>query len=301
MNNRNGLTRVGTAIITLLLLILVLGFMLFVFWDQLPVKHWLGMDDTSTHLTVETPTPTPAPTPGTTDIPVLTRAPISVVTQPPVQQEVPAAYVPPAYEATPNRTTYREGFYYESVADIPQLMERIRTLSYNEPINTNMGFDKLSYVRVKYVNFNDQDCDGEIICSKYIAQDLVEIFAALYDARYQIETIQLVDNFGANDDASMSANNTSAFNYRLTTGSQDDISEHSWGVCIDINPLYNPYVSGTVIQPASAAPYADRAADFPHKITEDDLCYQLFTDHGFEWGGHWNTIKDYQHFQKQIS
>ena len=217
------------------------------------------------------------------------------------EEDAPSA--PPQYPVSDQRVTYQDGFYYEPVDGNTALMDRIRTLSYNEAINTKMSFDKLSYVRVKYIDFQDREEEGEIICSRHIAQDLVEIFYDLYLARYQIEHIRLLDDYGADDRASMEANNSSAFNYRLSTGTTDDISEHSWGVCIDINPLYNPYVSTTngttVVEPASAAAYADRSQSFPHKIDEEDLCYKLFTQHGFTWGGHWNRVKDYQHFQRQ--
>lgn len=44
--------------------------------------------------------------------------------------------------------------------------------------------------------------------------------------------------------------------------------------------------------------YVDRSKDFLHKIDHDDLCYKLFMEHGFEWGGDWKHSKDYQHFEK---
>ncbi|MFQ9984485.1 MAG: M15 family metallopeptidase, partial [Lachnospiraceae bacterium] len=84
------------------------------------------------------------------------------------------------------------------------------------------------------------------------------------------------------------------------------ICDHSWGICVDLNPLYNPYVAvdettgEQIVVPAEAAAYADRTAEFAYKIDEDDLAYQLFTQHGFTWGGHWESVKDYQHFQKEI-
>ena len=36
------------------------------------------------------------------------------------------------------------------------------------------------------------------------------------------------------------------------------------------------------------------------KIKKGDLCYQLFIEHGFSWGGNWRTTKDYQHFEKDV-
>ena len=69
-----------------------------------------------------------------------------------------------------------------------------------------------------------------------------------------------------------------------------------------MNPLYNPYVKNTahatICQPQNALDYIDRSREFSYKIDENDLCYQLFTAHGFTWGGSWNSVKDYQHFEK---
>jgi hypothetical protein len=71
---------------------------------------------------------------------------------------------------------------------------------------------------------------------------------------------------------------------------------------IDINTLYNPYIKtlsdGTLlIQPATGEPYCDRSWDFPYKIDHNDLCFKLFTEAGFDWGGDWTNRKDYQHFE----
>jgi len=53
----------------------------------------------------------------------------------------------------------------------------------------------------------------------------------------------------------------------------------------------------TIVEPITGEPYLDREADFPCKIDHDDLCYRLFIEHGFEWGGDWEDRKDYQHFE----
>ena len=51
-----------------------------------------------------------------------------------------------------------------------------------------------------------------MICHKDIAGDVVEIFKALYAARYPIHSIRLADDFDGDDERSMRANNTSCFN-----------------------------------------------------------------------------------------
>ena len=112
----------------------------------------------------------------------------------------------------------------------------------------------------------------------------------------------LIDEYDAQDGPSIRANNSSAFNFRFIAGT-GVLSNHSRGMAVDINPLYTPYVKTnggrTVVAPAEAAPYADRTRDFPYKIAEDAPCCREFLRHGFTWGGHWKSLKDYQHFEKK--
>ena len=151
------------------------------------------------------------------------------------------------------------------------------------------------------MDFSGTTRTGEIICNKAIAQDLMEIFKELYDNEYQIDKIRLIDEYGGDDDLSCGDNNSSCFNYRVVGGT-DTLSKHALGLAIDINPFQNPYITypnGVErISPIGSEPYADRSSGLPHMILEGDLCYNLFIEHGFTWGGHWKTLKDYQHFQK---
>ena len=124
------------------------------------------------------------------------------------------------------------------------------------------------------------------------------LFQELYRQKYPIERMQLIDDYDGDDARSMAANNTSCFNYRKKT-SGVSLSAHARGMAVDINPLQNPYVKEGVVEPPEAAEYADRSVDFPHKITDEDLCCKLFRSRGFQWGGAWNTMKDYQHFEKK--
>ena len=196
-------------------------------------------------------------------------------------------------EAGMDRITYRDGFYQETLSDT--LIERITGSSYHE--NDDISLDQLRFLHVLYYDFNNEIKDGELICNKQIADDLLEIFSTLYDNAYQIDKIQLIDLSCADD-------NTACFNYRVVAGSTT-LSKHALGMAIDINPFYNPYVTypdgKERISPAGSEVYADRSNDNPHMIRKGDLCYQLFIDHGFTWGGEWKSLKDYQHFQKVIN
>ncbi|MDE7198546.1 MAG: M15 family metallopeptidase [Lachnospiraceae bacterium] len=205
---------------------------------------------------------------------------------------------------SPERVTYKEGFYYEPLTD--PVKERITGISYPED-GCTVPYEDLSYVGLLYFDFEGQAQTGELICNKAIAQDMVEIFYELYRNEYQLERVRLIDEYGGDDTASMADNNTSCFNYRVVDGTTS-LSKHAYGLAIDVNPYYNPYVvfnkngSGdTYISPPGSEVYADRSQNFAYKIDENDLCYRLFTEHGFTWGGNWNSTKDYQHFQKAIN
>lgn len=183
--------------------------------------------------------------------------------------------------------------------DIPdKIWKNMQGKSY--PKDCTIEKNDLRYVHVLYVDFGGRTCEGELIVNKVIAQDIVEIFWELYQAQYPIEKIALIDEYDGDDELSMEDNNTSAFNYRMIEGT-DIVSQHGKGLAIDINPFYNPQVKtaedGVTVMPEDAVAYVDRTQDFQYKIDHDDLCYKLFTEHGFTWGGDWNTTKDYQHFE----
>lgn len=221
------------------------------------------------------------------------------------------------------RTTLADAFYYEPLSD--NLKRYITGISFPtvtqttenepnadslsetaEPVNAEtdlaLSYEELRYVHILHYDFDGNVAEGELICNEYIAQDLVEIFYELYRNEYRLEKVLLIDEYNGDDTASMEDNNTSCFNYRVVAGSSS-LSKHALGLAIDINPLYNPYITynedgSENISPAGSEAYADRDLSFPYKIDEDDLCYKLFMDHGFIWGGNWNSCKDYQHFQK---
>lgn len=189
-------------------------------------------------------------------------------------------------------------FYYEPLSE--EIINKISGISYVE--NENIALDDLRYLHILHYNFDDEIVEGELICNESIAKDLLEIFYELYLSEYKIDKVRLIDEYNGDDTASMEDNNTSCFNYRVVDGTTK-LSKHAYGLAIDINPFYNPYVvfqsdGSTYISPKGSEIYTDRSTDFPYKIDENDLCYKLFKEHGFTWGGDWNSCKDYQHFQK---
>ncbi len=238
---------------------------------------------------------------------------------PAVQSAVPF----PLAEKVTDSIEYETGFFYQPLTY--PVIHRITGISYpmsktdaallsleappnilsdEEMASLAISYEDLRYMNILYYDFNGDVQTGELICNKAIADDLIEIFYELYKNEYQIESVRLIDDYNGDDTASMEANNTSCFNYRPVDGTSS-LSKHALGCAIDINPFYNPYVvfnkgkaGETYISPAGSEIYADRSKVFAYKIDENDLCYKLFKEHGFTWGGNWNSCKDYQHFQK---
>ena len=192
-----------------------------------------------------------------------------------------------------------EEFYVSEIPD--DIFEKMQGKSYKA--DCTVPREDLRYVHVLHMGFDGETKEGELVVNKAIADDVCDIFEKLYEADYPIEKIRLIDEYDADDEASMSDNNSSAFNFRFISHTTK-ISKHGLGMAVDINTLYNPYVK-TVdgkrsVEPANASDYVDRSADFPYKIDHDDLCYRLFKEHGFSWGGDWQHSKDYQHFEKDL-
>lgn len=193
-------------------------------------------------------------------------------------------------------TTCIEGFSYSPIPDA--IFEIMKGKSFKT--DCTIPREELSYLHIRYVDLQGKTQCGEMVVNRRIAETVLSIFQELYAAKYPIEKIRLVDHYDADDERSMTDNNSSSFNFRFISHTTK-VSKHGMGAAIDINPLYNPYVKMVdgklTIEPAAGAPYIDRSRAFPMKIDEDDLAFRLFTRYGFEWGGSWEDRKDYQHFE----
>ena len=177
--------------------------------------------------------------------------------------------------------------------------QRMQGKSYKK--NPYIQREDLRHVRALHWDYDNQMHVGEMVCNKEIADRVVRILRQLFDAKYPIQRMLLPDVYDADDEKQMRDNNSSCFCYRAIAGTAK-LSKHARGLAIDINSLYNPYYKirgdGTrFIQPATAKAYCDRTREFPYKIDHDDLCFRLFTEAGFKWGGDWTTSKDFQHFE----
>jgi hypothetical protein len=154
----------------------------------------------------------------------------------------------------------------------------------------------LRLLTITHWGFDGSLRTGELVVHVQWAEAIVDVFQSLFEARFPIEQVRLVDEFGGDDNRSMAANNTSGFNCRTATGS-GRWSEHAYGRAIDINPIQNPYVtpSGAILPPEGAA-HAERNAATPGLIMGDGPVVAAFDEVGWHWGGRWSSGQDYQHF-----
>ncbi|MGN1250246.1 MAG: M15 family metallopeptidase [Candidatus Spyradocola sp.] len=208
-------------------------------------------------------------------------------------------------ESEIDRAHLADYFTSDEIEEGDAVYARIYGKSYVD--NDDIALSDLRYMKLLHYNFDHQVQVGELIVNRELVPDFQEIFLALFENGYEIQSMYLIDNYwkgdgASSDSASIEVNNTSAFCYRGVVGGSG-LSNHALGRAIDINPQQNPYVTYKDGKPRwshrNADDYIDRDTGLPHVITHDDLCYQLFKAHGFDWGGDWKTMKDYQHFDKE--
>jgi hypothetical protein len=160
--------------------------------------------------------------------------------------------------------------------------------------------EDLRQVRVSYWDFHGEVRTGPLVVNEMVAHDILWVFKRLFRAKFPIERVVLPPKYRPPRPQDYWDRNptspTGAFNCRPATGSTS-LSHHSYGWAIDINPLQNPYVrsDGTVLRHI-AKPYRDRSLHRKGMIHEGGIVVRSFALIGWEWGGHWHTLKDYMHF-----
>jgi poly-gamma-glutamate synthesis protein (capsule biosynthesis protein) len=172
------------------------------------------------------------------------------------------------------------------------LLERMR---YSHRVGCPVATADLRYVQVTYYGFDRRARTGELVVHRTAAAAMTQVFAQLYAARFPVQRMVLVDAYGGDDHASMDANNTSAYNCRAPEGGTG-WSEHAYGTALDLNPVQNPYVTSSTVLPAAGRSYLDRRDDRPGMVVAGDVVVRSFAAQGWEWGGAWTSLKDYQHF-----
>lgn len=223
----------------------------------------------SEHATATSPAPGPAST-----------APPDDPSTPTTAAASPTPSPSPTFDAT-----------VEGVAGTP-VADRIVGVSWRE--GCPVGLESLRYVQLDHHTPDGGTATGELVVHADVVDDVLAAFGRLFALGFPIARMELVDAYGADDQASMRANNTSAFNCRFVAGTER-WSNHAFGTAVDLNPLWNPYVRGGAVDPPEGAPWADRTVDQPGMLHPGSPEVAAFTDLGWDWGGAWASGADYQH------
>ena len=199
----------------------------------------------------------------------------------------------------PDAGDKRAPAYTSSIERVPSPLGRRMTGSSHDPARCPVKLADLRLLTMRYVGFDGQPHIGQMVVHRRHARGIVDVFRELYDKRFPIRRMQLVDAYGGDDNRSMAADNTSAYNCRAVAGTST-FSDHAYGAAVDINPVENPYVTADGVLPSAGRKFVDvdrsPDADAPRGvIVADDVVVRAFERIGWEWGGGWND-PDYQHF-----
>ena len=189
-----------------------------------------------------------------------------------------------------------------SIAPIDKKIEARMRKGHSYKDSCPVTLKDLRYLRLRYLGFDGKDHTGEMIVHKDVAKNVILVFSDLYRIRYPIRKMRLVSDYGGSDWKSIEADNTSAFNCRRATGS-NNWSKHSFGKAIDINPIENPYIrrNGHISHRASYRYKTRRHRDKSNPadramIVKGDLSLKIFLKYGWRWGAYFSEAKDLQHF-----
>lgn len=186
--------------------------------------------------------------------------------------------------------------FSSSISSITPAIRRRMASSYRS--GCPVPLPDLRYLRLSYWDFAGRVRQGELVIDAKHANAIVDVFRQLFAAKFPLQRMELVSNYGGDDELSMAANNSSGFNCRPVAGT-NRWSQHSFGAAIDLNPVQNPYVTAAGTSPTAGRAYAQpsaRRAAVRGLITAESVPVRAFRAAGWEWGGDWSSPKDYQHF-----
>jgi hypothetical protein len=155
---------------------------------------------------------------------------------------------------------------------------------------------ELRTVRLTHWGFDGRAHVGTLVVNRRVTRDVVAVFSRLYAARFPIRRMVPVSAYRGDDEASMAADNTSAFNCRAAVGSTGSWSVHAFGLAVDVNPVENPYLLNGRALPPAGRRYADRSRRRAGMAVAGGVLVRAFESRGWGWGGRWSGSPDYQHF-----
>ncbi len=196
-------------------------------------------------------------------------------------------------------TWAKEHKFYGTVSTIPKSVQA-KMLGVSWHKGCPVPISDLRYLTMSHWDYEGKVVIGKMIVHRNVADDVVWAFEQMFENKFPVERMKLINEYDGSDKKSIADNNTSSFNCRSVTGKKS-WSKHSYGRAIDINPRTNPYVKGAYFEPKNAKKYLNRKRNFKGSINKGGFVVRIFTRLGWKWGGNWRSLKDYQHFEKPIA
>ncbi len=176
----------------------------------------------------------------------------------------------------------------------PDIAARMRGRSWRHDDPRCPPLAELSYLEVDHRTLDGGAARGDLVVAARIASETLTLLRRLWAVGFPIAVMQLIDAFDADDDRSMAADNASGFCFRTVAGT-DLISQHAFGLAIDLNPVENPWVRPDRFVPPAGAPFLDRRDLRPGMIVRPGPVVRILDELGWEWGGDWRHARDYHH------
>jgi len=191
---------------------------------------------------------------------------------------------------------YADDGFRGSIESIPNQISQ-KMLNHSWHNGCPLSLSSMSYLTVTYWGFDHKPHQGHLIILSLLAGETLQIFQELYKIKFPIEKMALLDSYASQkndwtsiDWKSSEDNNTSGFLCREDDQTAGEFSPHSYGMAIDINPVYNPSrVANNKIEPVAGKKYFDRS--LVHEGMIDEKVVAIFARHGWRWGGYWAKKK----------
>jgi hypothetical protein len=153
----------------------------------------------------------------------------------------------------------------------------------------------LRRVEVGYHGFDGRVHRGVLVVNADVATSVATIFTQLFDRGFAIHRMRPIEDYAGDDNASMAADNTSAYNCRRASqaNAPSTSSPHANGRAIDVNPYENPWIDPRCgcFQPDSR--YGTHRSG-TGVIVRGGVAWTVFTRAGWIWQD--NATTDFQHF-----
>jgi len=157
-------------------------------------------------------------------------------------------------------------------------------------------------LQLPYWGLDHQTHQGILVVNQAVKDQVIHIFKILYQAKFPIAKMKPLEDYDNNDQKALEDNDTFAYSCRMMTGNKNVFSKHAYGLAVDINPVFNPYIyhhkNNMIILPGNGKLYINRNLNQPGMIYPNSIVTRTFRQYGWQWGGYWHSLKDYQHFEK---